>query len=204
MPDPSGFTSFSVPCEQRVTSSHHTSPSQQDPTLPESPEVLALRTLCPWVQGSVPFPEVVERPPAHRSGEALAASRARLLNSFPSAPKHISGINPDPVPPRDGLLPPRTGTGSSEPVEAPATGDWSHCLTASLASEASGPSLVPPSCSEERGQARRQRAACLLQAPCLPHLGTACPGCRNQSAVPKAEAARSPEPESTRGPIESS
>lgn len=161
-----GSTSFSAPCEQRVTSSCHMSPSQQDPTLPESPEVLALRTLCPWVQSSVPFPKVVERPPAHRSGEALAASRARLLNSSPSAPKHISGINPDPVPPRDGLLPPPTGTGSSEPVEAPATGDWSHCLTASLASEASGPSLVPPSCSEERGQARGRRAACRRHLAC--------------------------------------
>lgn len=83
-----------------------------------------------------------------------------MLNSSPSAPKHISGINPDPVPPRDGLLPPPTGTGSFEHVEAPATGGWSHCLTASLASEASGPSLVPPSCSEERGQGRGRRAAC--------------------------------------------
>ena len=92
--------------------------------------------------------------------EALTASRARLLNSSPSAPKRISGINPDPVSPRDRLLPPPTGTGSFEPVEAPATGGWSHCLTASLASEASGPSLVPPSCSEERGQGRGRRAAC--------------------------------------------
>lgn len=92
--------------------------------------------------------------------EALTASRARLLNSSPSAPKRISGINPDPVPPRDRLLPPPTGTGSFEPVEAPATGGWSHCLTASLASEASGPSLIPPSCSEERGQGRGRRAAC--------------------------------------------
>lgn len=197
----------------------HTSPSQHSPA-PQLPVQSTLAGVQPsgapprcWpsghsarrVQGSVPFPKVEEKPPVHRSEDRGPGRLSQLpgpdcSTPLPPPPSLISGINPDPVPPRDRLLPPPTGTRSSEPVEAPATGGWSHSPTASLAVPASEPCPFPPSKSEERGQGRGRQRGGQLQTSCLPHLGTACPGRRNQSTTPKVEAVRIPEPEPTRGP----
>lgn len=127
---------------------------------------LAFRTHCQLGRVWFPLPRLSESL-QHRGLGQPEASRARLLNALPPPPSLISGINPDPIPPRDRLLPPPhkdkiLSLQNLQPQEVGVTA----AIQAVLASEPSTPTF------QIRAGAGQREAA--LQTPCLPHLGTAC------------------------------